>query len=157
MKQSLGHKILGFTLISLSILGMLFSLFGISSVWVIRPRILDSLVEVISSLEDTLAASQEGFTLMDQAIDDLLADLDLIDESFESLDMTLEGVSGSLETSADLIGDELKQTVLDTQTALDSAALSAELIDNTLEFLSKVPLLGVDYDPVVPSLPHSKK
>ena len=62
----------------------------------------------------------------------------------------MEGVSGSLDTSANLIGDDLKQTVIDTQMALESAASTSVLIDNTLDFLSKIPLLGVDYQPEVP-------
>ena len=62
----------------------------------------------------------------------------------------MEGVSDSLETSSDLIGDDLKQTVLGTQASLDSAAVTAELIDKALSFLARIPLLGVDYDPEVP-------
>lgn len=150
MKKPLGAKIIGIILVTFSILGILFSLSGIIAVWVIRPSFRNSGEEILTSLEDALVTSQEGFTIMDQAIDDLLLDFDIIEGSFEDLETTLDGVSGSLETSADLIGDDLKQTVIDTQTALNSAASSAELIDNTLSFLSRIPLLGVDYDPEVP-------
>lgn len=150
MKTSLSRKLLGFVLIILSILGILFSISGIIATWVIRPRLRDSLSEAIASLEDALTSSQKGVTLLDQSISDLLGDFSTIEESFESLDITLSGITTSLETSADLIGDDLKQTVSDTQIALDSAVTTAELIDNTLKFLSRIPLLGVDYDPEVP-------
>ena len=150
MKTPLGNKVIGFTLAFLSILGILFSLSGIIATWVVRPRIRDLGMEILTSLEEAFSTSQDGFILLDQAIDDLLLDLDIIEESFQSLDTTMEGISSSLEISADLIGDDLKQTVLNTQTALDSSAATAELIDNTLAFLARIPLLGVDYDPEVP-------
>lgn len=150
MKTPFRLKAAGFLLIVLSILGILFSLSGIVAGWIIRPRIEDSIMEVLVSVEEALVTSQEGLTLTGQSLDDLLEDFVIFEDSIESLDATLEGVSSSLETSADLIGDDLRQTVLDTQTALDSAAISAELIDNTLGFLSRIPLLGVDYDPDVP-------
>lgn len=150
MKKPLGHKLTGITLVILAILGLLFSISGIIATWIVRKPTQDSLSEVLASLEDALANSQEGFTLMDEAIDGLLADFEVFEGSFTSLDTTLGGVSDSLGTSADLIGDDLKQTVLGTQTALGSAAITAELIDKALSFLSRVPLLGVDYDPEVP-------
>ena len=150
MKKPLSSRIIGLTLMILSILGMLFSISGIVAVWVIYPRIRESASEILDSLETALMTSQDAFDLSDQAIEDLLLDFGIIKGSFDSLDTTLEGVSGSLDTSANLIGDNLKQTVIDTQTALESAASTAVLIDNTLDFLSRIPLLGVDYDPEVP-------
>mgnify|MGYP001367537169 CR=1 FL=1 len=150
MKKPLGHKLLGFTLVILSILGLLFSVSGMVATWIVRTPIQDSLSEVLSSLEDAFSNSQEGFMLIDQVIAGLLADFDIFVGSFESLETTLAGVSDSLGTSSDLIGDDLKQTVLGTQTSLNSAAVTAELIDKALTFLSKIPLLGVDYDPEIP-------
>jgi methyl-accepting chemotaxis protein len=150
MKKPLSSRIIGLTLMILSILGMLFSISGIVAVWVIYPRIRDSASEILDSFETAIMTSQDAFDLSYQAIEDLLLDFGIIKGSFDSLDTTLEGVSGSLDTSANLIGDNLKQTVIDTQTALESAASTAVLIDNTLDFLSRIPLLGVDYDPEVP-------
>lgn len=150
MKKLSGFKLSGLILIIFAVLGLLFSISGIAGIWLIRPHIRDSVSELLSSLNEALSTSQDGLTLMDQAVDDLLSEFVIIEESFDSLDVTLAGISASLETSADLIGDDLKQTVGDTQTALDSAAITAELIDNTLTFLSKIPLLGVNYEPEVP-------
>ena len=150
MKQPLGNRIAGLTLIILSILGMLFSLSGIVAIWILRPNIRDSASEVLVTVDQTLSTSQDAFRLSDEAITVLLLEFDTIQLSFDNFDTTMEGVSGSLNTSANLIGDDLKQTVIDTQTALESAASTSVLIDNTLDFLSKIPLLGVDYQPEVP-------
>jgi chromosome segregation ATPase len=150
MKINSSLKLSGSMLVIFSILGLLFSFSGIAGVWIIRPRLRDSVSELLSSLEEALLTSQDGLTLLDQAVDDLLSEFVIIEDSFDSLNMTLAGISNSLETSANLIGDDLKQTVGDTRTALDSAATTAELIDNTLTFLSKIPLLGVNYEPEVP-------
>jgi len=144
------NKLFGLLLIIFSILGLLFAISGIAATWILRSSIYDAISVPLLSLEDALSSSQEGFTLMDQALDNLLSNLEIIEESFEDLDTTLDGVSESLDTSANLIGDDLKLTVNNTQSALTAASTSAELIDNTLNFLSRIPLLGVDYDPDVP-------
>jgi len=150
MKKPLGAKIIGFILIVFSIIGLLFSFSGIIAAWVVRPRIRDSVSEILLTFEDALSTSQEGFSLMDQAIEGLIIDFEIIEESFEGLNTTLDGVTDSLDTSSNLIGDDLKQTVIDTQTALNSSASTAEIIDNTLSFLARLPLIGVDYAPEVP-------
>jgi methyl-accepting chemotaxis protein len=150
MKKHFSNKLFGLLLIIFSILGLLFAISGIAATWILRSSIYDAISVPLLSLEDALSSSQEGFTLMDQALDNLLSNLEIIEESFEDLDTTLDGVSESLDTSANLIGDDLKLTVNNTQSALTAASTSAELIDNTLNFLSRIPLLGVDYDPDVP-------
>jgi len=70
--------------------------------------------------------------------------------TFDNLDGTFDSISESLDTSATLIGDDLRLTVNDTQIALASSSTSAELIDKTLSFLAAIPLIGIDYQPEVP-------
>lgn len=150
MISSNKQKFWGAIFVVIAGVGLLFSVSGIAATWIIRPEIESAFSSVVDSLRNNLVLVDDGFNLLDQTLIDVIANLDTIELAFESVNSTIDAVSLSLETSGDLIGDDVRKTVIDTQTALDSSASSAELIDNTLTFLSKVPLLGVDYEPEVP-------
>ena len=85
MKKPLSHKIAGYTLVIFSILGLLFSTTGIVATWVVRSPLQKSFLEVLSSLEETLSNSQDGFTLINQVIDGLLADINILKDRSRAL------------------------------------------------------------------------
>ncbi len=88
--------------------------------------------------------------VMGNVIDLTKTNILTIETTIDNLDETLISVSDSLDTSAVLLGDDLRQTIMETQTALSSASTSAKIIDNTLVFLASVPFIGVEYQPDVP-------
>ena len=150
MTQSKTRKRLGLFLIIGALIGLLFSVIGITTPWIVKPRIEQNLLESLELFDETLQTTGEGLSVMDSTIENAKTDLTTIVATFENVDSTFDSVTISLTTSATLIGDDLRTTVNDTQVALASSATSAELIDKTLTFLSKVPLIGVNYQPEVP-------
>jgi hypothetical protein len=133
-----------------AILGMLFSLLGIAGVWILRPRITNNLRSVVSLSHDTLETTQSAIVVLSGSLDQAGQDLGLIQSSMENLSESMDSLSSSLTTSANLIGDDLNLTLTEVQTALSSAATSAEFIDDTLAFIADIPLIGVDYQPDTP-------
>lgn len=150
MKPKLSYTTIGKILIVLSSLGLIFSIAGIIFSWVIKPGLQRSLLEISESIEDTLANTDQGLLVLDSALDNVNANLEVIVTTFDNLDGTLNGISSSMESSAVLVGDDLRQTLIETQTALSSAATSAELIDRTLSIIAAIPFLGAKYQPEVP-------
>ncbi len=71
-------------------------------------------------------------------------DLILIQSSLDGLKSSLDSIADSLVTTSSLIGDDLNLTLTEVQTAVSSAAVSAEFIDDTLAFIAAIPLLGAD-------------
>jgi hypothetical protein len=116
----------------------------------VKPRIEQDILESLDLFDETLQTTGEGLSVLDSAIENVKTDLTTIMATFKNADTTFDSVTISLTTSATLIGDDLRTTVNDTQVALASTASSAELIDKTLTFLSKLPLIGVNYQPEVP-------
>lgn len=150
MTQTKTRKRLGFFLIIVALLGLLFSLVGITTPWIVKPRIKQNLLESLELFNKTLQTTGEGLSVMDSAIENAKTNLTTIAATFENVDSTFDSVTDSLSSSATLIGDDLRTTVNDTQIALASSASSAEIIDKTLSFLAAVPLIGINYQPEVP-------
>jgi len=150
MKPKFSYQTLGKILIVLSSLGLLFSIAGIIFSWVVKPGLQRSLLEISGSIEDTLSNTDQGLIVLDSALGNVNSNLEIIVSTFENLDGTINGISTSLDSSAVLVGDDLRQTLLETQIALSSAATSAELIDKTLSIIAAIPFLGAKYQPEVP-------
>lgn len=150
MKNPKNIRILGYILIVLSILGLIFSLIGFIGPWIIKSRVEDVFSNLLDILTETLLTTDDGLRVLDDTLGTVISDLSIIENTFVNLEGTIEGISSSIDKSSKLIGDDLRLTIINTQTSLSSAASGAEIIDKTLTFLSKIPLIGVDYDPDVP-------
>lgn len=150
MKKDQGKQGLGTILIFISIVGIIFSLIGIVMTWYFKPKVQDAIFTVVDSLDQILINTNEGLMVLDNALESALDNLDTISITLVNLNTTIDSISDSLVSSADIIGGDLRITIIDTQTALSSAATSAGLIDNTLRFIAAIPLLGADYRPEVP-------
>ncbi len=150
MRKQIPYQTFGKILMILAAAGMLFSLAGIAATWVLRPGVRQNLTSTLNILHSSLITTSNAVEVLSGVIDNAKGDLGLTQSSLDALGSSIESISSSLETSSALIGDDLRLTVIQTQVALDSAATSAEIIDNTLVFLASIPLLGADYQPDVP-------
>lgn len=149
MKNSSGVRLFGLILIILSSLGLLFAVTAIASIWVFRPKINEFLLTLTDTVDDTFTNTSEMLNILDSTLDNVLDNFSIIKSTFDNLDVTITSISDSLDTSAALVGDDLKLTIIDTQTALSSASSSAVIIDKTLSVLASIPFLGADYQPEV--------
>lgn len=137
-------------MIIFSSIGLLFSLAGITASWMAKPGLQRDLLAMVDTLQSTLMNTGDGLIVLDSALDNVKSNLAIIVTTLNNLDVTLIGVSSSLDTSANLVGDDLRQTIVETQIALSSASSSAELIDDTLSIISRIPFIGANYQPEVP-------
>jgi methyl-accepting chemotaxis protein len=149
MKQKPSRQGLGSILTLIALIGIIFSIFGIAVTWYIKPRIQSSVFMLVDSIDQILINTDAGLLVLDNALKGAADNLDIISATLDNLNSTVDSISVSLGSSADLIGGDLRLTIIDTQTALDSAASSAVLIDNTLRIIAALPLMP-DYRPDVP-------
>jgi methyl-accepting chemotaxis protein len=150
MKNTPGKQGLGTLLFFIAIFGIIFSVLGIATTWYFKPRVQDIIITIVDSIDQILINTEGGLVVLDSALESAIGNLDTISISLTNLNTTVDSISDSLNSSADLIGGDLRLTIIDTQTALTSAAASAGLVDNTLRFIAAIPLLGADYRPEVP-------
>ena len=150
MKNPKNIRLLGYILVVLSVLGLLFSIIGFVSPWVIKSRAEEGLNNLLDIVSETLLTTDDGLRVLDSTLGTVISDLSIIENTFMNLEGTITGISSSIDKSSKLIGDDLRLTIINTQSSLSAAASGAEIIDRTLTFLSKIPLIGVDYEPDVP-------
>ena len=150
MRNKISSRLLGIILIWIGIFGIIFSISGISITWYLKPIIQDSLLGIMDTLDLIFINTGDALLVLDSTLESSIENLDIIYTTLDNLDTTFDNISVSLESSADLIGGDLRLTIIDTQVALSSAAVSAGIVDNTLRFLAAIPLIGADYRPEVP-------
>lgn len=143
-------KRIGSLMAGFAILGMLFSLVSIGGIWILRPGITASVSNFVGLTHDTLVTTQSAIGFLSGSVSQVDEDLLLIQSSLESLEASLDSIAASLTTSSSLIGDDFNLTLSEVETAISSAATSAEFIDDTLAFIAAIPLIGADYQPDTP-------
>lgn len=155
MKIETKNKNRGRFFIFTAYIGILFSIFGIATTWFYKPKVENTVLEIIESLDQILDNTNDGLIIVENTLKTTSDNIGVITGTLENASNTLDNISVSLTSSADLIGKDLHDTIIDTQTALISASQSAGIIDNTLKFIAGIPLLGADYrpdEPLGPSL-----
>ncbi len=150
MKRHPALRSIGLFFLIASILGLFLSILLIVGIWTIKSEVNRTLGELLTISLNTLSTTKDAINVMRSTIENTEADLIIIQTSLSNLSLTLDSISPSLVATGDLFGDNLTQTVNETQSTLYSASTSAKLIDDTLSLIAKIPLLGANYQPDVP-------
>lgn len=147
MKNPLG-RITGALLIFAAILGLILSLVGLAVTWIYKPVITESLQNSLTLVSGSLAATAEGMDLIQQSLQALEASVTSIEGTMSTASQTIEDTLPIMDTMATLLDQELPTTVEAIQTSLNSAYVTAEVIDSVLTALT---FLNRDmYNPEVP-------
>jgi ABC-type transporter Mla subunit MlaD len=144
------RKILSILVICLTALGIITSLVALVEVWHFRLPITRKLQSYVDQFSSVLQITDDGLVVIDQVVSNIYSSTDYLNDATEAFSHTVQSTSQFMETAGDFVGNNLVTTLTNTQTALTSAQASAKVIDNILSTLSKVPLIGISYDPAVP-------
>lgn len=144
-------RIVGIALIIASIGGLIFSLAGLVSIWILRPTIKNNIMENVELFRSALETTAEGLAIAD-------ASLHLSIESVSALQVTVDATARSIDatipmisTLTDLTKEDLPEVVENAQTSLVAAQESARIIDSVLTALASIPFVPRDiYNPPVP-------
>jgi hypothetical protein len=144
-------SVIGITLIIAAILGLLFSVAGIATVWVLEPRIENSLSHALDIGRSVLDTSSEALAIADKTLTTTVSSMDSLKGAVDSAAKTFDQISPLAETLSKLSQDTLPGTLKAAQTSLNSAAQSAKVIDDVLGALNSLPFVPKDlYNPDVP-------
>ena len=133
---------LGIVLVVAAIAGMLISIYGIYGVWRIEKDVKASLLNAVDLLDTTLKATHDGLTIastsLDKANDSLVSLVSVVRATGQSIEDTVP----LLDSLEKMTTEDLPNALASTQTALQSAQASAQVIDNTLSLLTAIPFLS---------------
>jgi hypothetical protein len=144
------RKLSAILTVLLATLGILLSLFFLFQVWHYRQPVTEKLQTGVDQFSSMLQTSDESLMVIDQVVKNVYTSTIYLDDATLALSQTIGSSSQFMDTAGTIIGDNLSSTITNTQAALNSAQSSAKVIDNILGTLSKIPLIGITYNPAIP-------
>jgi uncharacterized phage infection (PIP) family protein YhgE len=145
------RRSVGFLLIVAALGGLIFSIYGLVSVWRLRPIGLKNANSSLDLIQASLDTTEQGLDVADQSLDSTMASISALEAAVKTTSITFEEMLPVLDTLTDLTHDELPQTVISAQTSLIAAQESAGIIDSVLRALVSIPFVSRDiYNPPVP-------
>ena len=149
MKKIL-YAITGFSFSLAAALGIIVSILGIVFVWRLVPGTTERLVNTATFAQRALDSTDDLLAVADSTLTQAEDNIALIAGATQDVAETLDQTSSIAATVADAVGDEFTGVVDKTQTALGALESSAKLVDDTLSFISALPLMGNKYSNKTP-------
>jgi hypothetical protein len=143
-------KIIGIVMVCIAIFGILLSSFLIYEVWHYRQPVINGLESGLDHASSLLQTTDEGLAVIDQVVSNVYTSTLYLNDATNALAQTMQSTTGFMDSAGTFVGEDLINTITNTQTALNSAQASAAVIDNILSSISKVPFIGINYDPKTP-------
>ncbi len=144
------RKVFGIVLIIFTVIGLLFSIFGIVQVWRLRLPVANKAYESLVFSESVVNTSISGLEVVDSSLTNIRKSMDSLENSTQLIAQSMEDTSKMINSFSNLFKGDLKDTLENTNISLVAAQSSALIIDNLLYGLSKIPLLGIYYEPPKP-------
>jgi len=144
------RRMTGALMIFAALISLLVSIYFIFQIWRLRQPVTDGLVSNLSLLYDTTLTSEIGLMVIDATVLNISETITTLEDSTVSLAQTIHDTGLLADSFSTLMGEDFPTIITNTQSALDSAQSSAVVIDNVLNSLAAIPLIGIDYDPEVP-------
>jgi hypothetical protein len=148
--SGVSKKTLAVLMICMSALGILLSLFILFQVWRFRQPVTVKLQSNLNQLTNILQTTDEGLAVIDQVVKNVYTSTLYLDEATNAITLTIQSTNQFIDSAGTFVGEDLITTITNTQTALDSAQASAKIIDNILTTMSRIPLIGINYNPTLP-------
>jgi ABC-type transporter Mla subunit MlaD len=143
-------KAIGVLMIFLSAIGFLLSIFFAIEVWRYRVPVTNQLESGLQISSAVLQTTDDGLVIINQVVKSVYTSTQTLNNTTIALGQAMTNTSQFMGTAGTLVGVDLVYTITNTQSALDSAQASAAVIDDVLTTLSKLPLIGITYQPTVP-------
>lgn len=143
-------KATGMAMILLSAIGFLLSIFFLVQVWRYRLPVTNQLLSGLETTSAILQTTDDGLGVIDQVVKNVYTSTQTLNDATNALGQAMLSTGQFMNNAGTFVGQDLVNTITNTQTALDSAQASAAVIDNVLTSLSSLPLIGFTYQPPTP-------
>jgi hypothetical protein len=148
--QKITNKALAVLLVATTTLGLIVSLFFLIQIWRYRQPVTEKVQSNLIKTSAILKTTNQGLDIIDLAVKNVYTSTVFIDESASTLGQTIQNTNQFVDSASTFVGENLINTITNTQTAINSAQSSAVVIDNILNTLASIPLIGIKYNPSVP-------
>ena len=143
-------KTTGVAMILLSAIGFLLSIFFLVQLWRYRLPVTNQLLSGLETTSAILQTTDYGLGVIDQVVKNVYTSTQMLNDTTNSLGQAMLSTGQFMDNAGTFVGQDLVNTITNTQEALNSAQASATVIDNVLTSLSNLPLIGFTYQPTTP-------
>jgi len=143
-------KTLAVLMVCVTSLGILLCLFFLVLTWRIRQPVTEKLQSALTQTSSILQTTVVGLDVIDQVVTNVYSSTLYLNDATAALSQTIENTGQFIDTAGSFVGEDLNNTITNTQKTLESAQSSALVIDNILTTLSNIPLIGINYNPSEP-------
>lgn len=144
-------SLIGILLIFSAALGLVLSLLGLVATLRYTPQWTVTLQEQVQLAESVMDTTAQGLEVASQTLDATRLTIQTLDETVQTFSQSITDTLPLLETIGAVVGEDLPNTIRSTQTSLDGAQQSAQVIDSVLRILTAIPFFpGDPYQPEVP-------
>jgi peptidoglycan hydrolase CwlO-like protein len=149
MKKGL-NKIIGILLVIAAVSGLIICIAGIIGAWQVRGIVSTNLGQTFDLLDNTLGATGNALEVADQSLQTAQQSVDTLATTIQITGKSISDTVPLIDSLTQLTTQDLPDTVSATQTALEGAKTSAQMIDTTLTLLTAIPFLPLEpYTPEV--------
>jgi hypothetical protein len=149
MKPSLFSRIIGVLLVIAAVGGLIFSIFGVITIWRYKSAATQGLQNSVDLLQNTLQTSAQGLAVTQDSLDGAIASLTALQSTLDTTADTIATTEPVIESVSTMMDSNIPETIAASQTSLKSAQASAQVIDGVLKTISSLPIIGsgVNYNP----------
>ncbi|HEX6286331.1 MAG TPA: hypothetical protein VFZ80_02515, partial [Acidimicrobiia bacterium] len=138
---------LGNALFAIGITGLIAALVVGAAGWILATRSNSRLADTIKPLGDLVVNVSDSVEATQVIVARTIEAVEGIESATRSAGRTLDSVSGLIDSTSEVLGDDLANGLDDAVSTLPALVDTGRIIDRTMRTLS---LVGVDYDPEVP-------
>ena len=149
MKKFL-YNIVGISFTLAAVIGILFSLLGIITVWRYVPLVSERLLDGAYFAQRALNSSESLLDIAESTLTNTEENVALISAAIQGMSDALGETSDMATSISDLFENKFMDVIENTQNALTSLENSAKLVDNTLSIIAAIPLIGTNYSNQTP-------
>jgi predicted PurR-regulated permease PerM len=131
-------------------IGIILSLFFLYLTWRARQPVTEKLQSVSKQASSLLQTTIVGLDIIDQVVTNVYSSTLYLDDATNALAQTIDNTDQFIDSAGSFLGEGFNTTITNTQKTIESAQASALVVDNILTTLSKIPLIGIDYNPSTP-------
>jgi chromosome segregation ATPase len=143
------RRFLGVLVMCAGILGILLSLTGLGTIWVVKPTVTGYASTTIAALNNSVSTSQKAMEVTEQALGATIDSVDALSAMLAATAATVEDTMPVLIQLNTFMGDKLPTSIESATSSLETAQQAAQVLDSAIKSLdtfrflvSGVPLLG---------------
>jgi hypothetical protein len=129
------RRILGIFVMIAGILGLVLSLAGLVSLWVVRPTVVASVTSTIQTLETSIKSSQQVMEVTGEALGATVDSVDALSSMLSTTATSVEDTQPVLDQINVMMGETVPSTLEAAAASLETAQEAAVVLDSAIKSL----------------------